>query len=368
MAQMLFNDALPKMEVSNFSLMTICACGIVMLSVYFAEEYIRKPSKTSSNLTENIIRLPDVLQPVVSVFIEKKSDDKQYRKPALEQSYVLFLVYNIIYFLAMFVTVVVMKKYPILLLCVQHIAIVIVIGFYFLQFARPTVAIPCAAVYTLVWFLSVNTSYRWMINNTIVIMCVLMTGYVQFRNFLYLQIFMWLAFVYDVYMLGGVNIASTFQFFSYTDKPLINPVEPVLDIQAVTDSCQTLLCSIFSHDKSFKIPTVFSVQFGNPIDYVYIGSGDIMIGALVANFSLTFFKKVKYMLFTVLCFGVSVALLSQVTRTPFPALLSIVPICTIAIMLSGLCSRRWLELLVDNKDHHPKSKVIIQKNVDYLDV
>lgn len=349
------------MEISNFSLMTIFSCGIVMLSVYFSEQFIRKPMKNSSS-KENIICLPDVLQPVVSAIIEKKSERKQKQA----QGYLLFFLYNILYFLAMFTTVVVMKRYPIFLLCIQHIAIIIVIGFCFLQFARPTVAIPCAAVYALLWFLSLNTSYRWIINNTIVIMCVLLTGYVQFRNFLYLQIFMWLAFVYDVYMLGGVNITNTFQFFSYTtDKPNIEKVvQPALETAA--ESCQNLLCSIFSHDKSFKIPTVFSVQFGNPMEYVYIGSGDIMIGALVANFSLTFFKKIKYLLFTVSCFGVSIALLSQVTQTPFPALLSIVPICSIGIILSGLFSRRWLELLVDKE--HSKSRVIVQNHVDYLDI
>jgi len=259
--------------------------------------------------------------------------------------YAKFIFFNSLYFVFMFMLITVLHQYAVILLIVQHCAVIGVILLNFLQFGKPSRAVPLTVLYGFLWLSSVNTDYRWMLNNTIVIMCILLTGYIRFKNFIYLQIFMWLAFVYDVYMLSSIHLGDSFQFFSVRETTL----EP-LSVQHTDNEelCKTLLCHVFNHDSTFKIPTAFSIQFGSKVDHVFIGTGDIMIGAFVANFASRFFKKPNYVAFTVFAFGSAVSLLSHVaTNAPFPALLTIVPICTLALMVLAIWSNKSMELLLD---------------------
>jgi len=341
------NSGWQDFEMSNFSIMTFCVCAIVTLSVYFTEYFIKRKARTKEH---NIIEFPEFFQTLLN---SQEDNDKLLPTSNSKDSsstpttYSRFFIFNFLYFVFMFILITFLHRYAAVLLVVQHIAVIGVIFLCFMQFGRPTRAIPLALLYAALWLTSIDTPYRWILNNTIVVMCILLTGYIRFKNFIYLQIFMWLAFVYDVYMLSGINVSNNlqhFQFFSYHEN--LAAVAPTVD--PLIQQCKNLLCHVFNHDNNFKIPTAFSIQFGEEIDHVFIGTGDIMIGAFVANFTFRFFKKTNYMAFTVISFGVSVALLSQIsTNAPFPALLTIVPICTLALMVLGLWSNKSLEMILD---------------------
>ena len=362
---------------SNFSIMTVCVCAIVTLNVYFAEYFINRRNSTDSNGKEQnlkIIDFPGFFQTILwSKSDEDSNNNSKYLKDTTTTtnnkndrwSYIKFSIMNLFYFLIMFMIITVLHQYPSFLLVIQHISVFLVITLNFLQFGKALHTIPLSIVYGSIWFMSLNTEYRWILNNTIVFMCILLTGYIRFRNFIYLQIFMWLAFFYDVYMLYGIQIDGI-QFFSIREE-LTAAASSVMTATGgggvVQQSCQTMLCHLFSHDNNFKIPTAFSVQLGAEIDHVYIGTGDIMIGSFVTNFAFRFFEKTNYMVFTVFTFGGAVGMLSYVTtNAPFPALLTIVPVCTMSLVFLALWSSRSHELIVGckNKDRsaYRKSKSI----------
>ena len=344
--ELILNSSWKNFELSNFSIMTCCVCAIVTLSVYFTEYFIKRKIRTKEH---SIIEFPEFFQTLMSsqedndtLLSTKKNNNES---SSTVTTYSRFFIFNFLYFVFMFGLITFLHRYATVLLVVQHIAVVGVIFLCFMQFGRPKRAIPLALIYATVWLTSIDTPYRWILNNTIVVMCILLTGYIRFKNFIYLQIFMWLAFVYDVYMLSGINVSDPLQFLSYHDNVAVVTSTVAAPL---AQKCSNLLCHVFNHDNNFKIPTAFSIQFGEEIDHVFIGTGDIMIGAFVANFSFRFFKKTNYMAFTVISYGVSVALLSQVsTNAPFPALLTIVPICTLALMVLGVWSNKSLEMILD---------------------
>ena len=367
---------------SNFSIMTLCVCVIVTLNVYFAEYFINRKHSNNANGSSkepkfNIIHFPEFFQ---TMFWSKSEEDdsntsnsNKYTKNTTTTtnkndrwSYLKFSLLNLFYFLIMFSIVTVLHQYPSFLLIIQHISVFLVITLNFLQFGKALHTIPLSMIYGFIWLVSLNTDYRWILNNTIVFMCILLTGYIRFKNFLYLQIFMWLAFFYDVYMLHGIQVDGL-QFFSIREEVAVVSSSVVTANGggggAAQQSCQTMLCHFFNHDNNFQIPTAFSVQLGAEVDHVYIGTGDIMIGSFVANFAFRFFEKTNYMVFTVFTFGGAVGMLSYVTtNTPFPALLTIVPICTLSVVFLALLSRRSQELIIGckNKDRsvYRKSKSI----------
>ena len=351
-----------NMELSNFSIMTLSVCGIVTLNVYFTEYFIRRKSRSKDH---KMIDFPDFFHSLFRPIDDEKGAIKKMNNGNEElnnqSNYAKFLFFNSLYFVFMFMLITLLHQYAVILLIVQHCAVIGVILLNFLQFGKPSRAVPLTILYGFLWLSSVNTNYRWMLNNTIVIMCILLTGYIRFKNFIYLQIFMWLAFVYDVYMLSGIHLGNGLQFFSVRETTTVP-----LSVQN-TDSdelCKTLLCHVFNHDNNFKIPTAFSIQFGSKVDHVFIGTGDIMFGAFVANFASRFFKKPNYVAFTVFAFGGAVGLLSHVaTNAPFPALLTIVPICTLALMVLALWSNKSMELLLDCEKSECRT---IRKNSEEL--
>ena len=324
----------------NFWIMNGCVCLMVLLSACFAEFFIRGRAKDVTKIQHSVIYVPDSVfgtERTISPSLQSNSGEENKKR-----RYILYIIYNICYFLLMMYSVVTMKKYPLIMVGIQHVAVMFIVTIFILQFTRPTLAIPLSVIFALVWLFSMDTSFRWITNNTIVLMCIMLTGYVQFKNFAYLQIFMWLAFIYDVYLLAGFKfIGGGAELFSFD-----NDFTPTPTAAVAKDSCGNLLCSLFSHYHSYELPTVFSIQIGDESSFIFIGTGDIIIGAFVANFSLFYFKARKYLFIAVFAFGTSVAALSQVTETPFPALLSIVPLCTMGLLFCAVISGRSVEMLL----------------------
>ena len=250
-----------------------------------------------------------------------------------------YFLLNFTYFALMALLVVALRHYPTYIVYIQHMA---VIGFIMIAFDgwfRPTIAYPLGLALSIVWFFSGSTAYRWILNNFIIVIFTLMVGDVQFKNFVVLQMFMWSAFVYDVCVLAGTtNVAPS--LFSVG-----------------VEQCDTLICHLFRMHDKWELPSVFTMKFGNATQ-VFLGTGDILLGALVVNFSKSFFKSTKYVVAVVLSFSFALGLLSRVDSMPFPALATIVPVCTSAIILCALISGQTRQLFSVNKDPNSKEQHI----------
>jgi len=349
-------EQLEKDASMNFWIMNMYVSSLVLLTGIYTEKFIHNRSSYGDH--KSILRVPDGLFENSSLDIDPNAD--------LHKNYCCYFLYMVIYFLVMAAGVISTSHYPQVMVLLQHVAIFSIVLLYLRQFTRPSVSTFIAIMFCSLWLYSAQSSFRWLLNNVIVTMCTLLTGYIKFKNFAYLQIFMWIAFVYDVYLLAGISIGKSVSkpLFSFTDdSSSVKVAGEAVSAVAVTASktCSTLLCNLFDHNSRHELPTVFSVQFGHKKSYVYIGTGDIIIGALVSNFSIGFFKSKKPLIITNLGFTLAIALLSQVTETPFPALLSIVPLCTIGLLLAAVSSRRTIELLLgicteNLATNEPKSK------------
>ncbi|XP_028411894.1 uncharacterized protein LOC114534626 [Dendronephthya gigantea] len=242
-----------------------------------------------------------------------------------------YLVLNFTYFAIMALLVVALRHYPIYIVFIQHMAVVAFIMIAFDGWFRPAIAYPLGVLLSIVWFFSGSTAYRWIINNAIIVIFTLMVGDVQFKNFAVLQIFMWSAFVYDVCVLAGnTNLAPS--LFSVG-----------------VENCDTLICHLFRMHDKWELPSVFTMKFGSATQ-VFLGTGDILLGALVVNFSKYFFKSTKYVIAIVLSFSFAIGLLSQIESMPFPALATIVPVCTTAIILCAVVSGQTRQLFSMSKE------------------
>lgn len=274
------------------------------------------------------------------VLKEDFSDDDKEHSQEIRMNLGHYLLLNILYFTMMACMVTALRYYPIYIIYIQHIAVVGFIMMAFDGWFPPIIAYPLGITLSIIWFLSGSTGYRWILNNIIIVVFTLMIGDIHFKNFTVLQIFMWSAFVYDVCVLAG-NVSLTPTMFSVK-----------------VDECDTLICHLFQiHDK-WELPSVFTVKFGNATQ-VFLGTGDILLGALIVNFSKAFFKSTKYVVAVVLSFSFSLSLLSQVDSLPFPALASIVPVCTVAIILCAIVSGKTKQLFSVNKEHSGKMGLII---------
>ena len=242
-----------------------------------------------------------------------------------------YLVLNFTYFAIMALLVIALRHYPMYIVFIQHMAVVAFIMIAFDGWFQPAIAYPLGVFLSVVWFFSGSTAYRWIINNVIIVIFTLMVGDVQFKNFAVLQIFMWSAFIYDVCVLAGnTNLAPS--LFSVG-----------------VENCDTLICHLFRlHDK-WELPSVFTMKFGSATQ-VFLGTGDILLGALVVNFSKYFFKSTKYVIAVVLSFSFAIGLLSQIDSMPFPALATIVPVCTTAIILCAFVSGQTRQLFSMSKE------------------
>ena len=313
----------------NFWAMNVSVTLMVFSSACYAEVFIRKQSNKY-----RVLYIPATIfgQNIPITGVINQSNLMEHHRI----SFLLWFLFCIIlYFLVILASVAFIEIYPKFIVYVQYSTIFVIICVFFLQYVKCQIAIPLSVLYTIAWMVSGNTQYRWIINNTIVVMVVIMTGYIEFQSFVYLQIFMWLAFLYDLTLLGDLHaVKDAPEIFTYNS----------IHSNVTQKLCSTLLCSLQNHNNFYELPTVFAMQLNSSETSAYIGAGDIIIGAFLANFALLFFQSKAHLTFIVGTFSVAVGFLVKVESTPFPALAIIVPICTmgflIAITFSGKYSAR----------------------------
>ena len=269
---------------------------------------------------------------------ESVEGSSTYARKEIRMTLAHYVLLNFTYFALMALLVVALRHYPTYIVYIQHMAVVGFIMIAFDGWFRPSIAYPIGIALSILWFFSGSTAYRWILNNLIIVVFTLMVGDIQFRNFAVLQIFMWSAFIYDVCVLAGsTNLAPS--LFSVG-----------------VEECDTLICHLFKMHDKWELPSVFTMKFGNATQ-VFLGTGDILLGALVVNFSKSFFKSTKYVVAVVLSFSFALGLLSQVDSMPFPALATIVPVCTSAIILCAFISGKTRQLFSINKDASSREQI-----------
>ena len=303
----------------NFWLMDAFTSCLIFVSA-LAGDRRQKLKKVDSKLDEN-----------QQLYDYDSEIDENCARKTIRMHLGHYVLLNFIYFALMALLVLALRHYPTYIVYIQHMAVVGFIMIALDGWFKPTIAYPLGIALSIAWFLSGSTAYRWILNNIIIVIFTLMVGDIQFKNFAVLQIFMWSAFIYDVCVLAGsTNLGPS--LFSVG-----------------MESCDTLICHLFRMHDEWELPSVFTMKFGDATQ-VFLGTGDILLGALVVNFSKSFFKSTKYVIAVVLSFSFAIGLLSQVESMPFPALATIVPVCTSAIILCALISGKTRQLFSMNKD------------------
>ena len=297
----------------NFWIMDVSVSALVFLSAIYGEKMRRNGQST------NALKIPGELatdnQEIASP--EFQSKGKELKLPQ-------YLFFNFSYFGAMGLAVVILQYYPSVMIVLQHIAVMSFIVIAFAQWLPLKIGYLMGILFGAVWLFSVQTEFRWIINNVIIAMFAFLASHVQFRNFAFLQIFLWTALVYDVCLLARMN-----------QSPQLLSV----------GECGNLLCQLFEMNSAWELPSVFTVRFGENETHVFLGTGDIIIGAIVANFAMSFFKSSRCLIGVVASYSTAIALLSQVENDrPYPALISIVPMCSFALVGCAVACRKTKRL------------------------
>lgn len=304
------------MSLYNFWIMDASVCALTLVSAFYGEKTRRRDTSKAGTNTKTITakELPSRTSPNTEL------KEQEFTKPSI----LWYLLLNFSYFAIMALTVLFLQFYPNVMVALQHFAVISFLILAFTQWIPGKFGYFTGMLVALIWISSVGTSYRWLINNVIIAMFALLASHVQFRNFAFLQIFLWTAFVYDVCLLAKMNTVP--QLFSVGE-------------------CGSLLCKLFEINDVWQLPAVFTVCFGDSTTHVFLGTGDIVIGAIISNFSFSFFKCSKCLLWTVSSFGLAIGLLSRIdSNRPYPALVSIVPCCSIALVLCAVCCRKTRRL------------------------
>lgn len=287
------------MVLYNFWIMDVSVSALVFLSAIYGEKMRRNGQWTNSSKSD------ETDGPENTSAIENPSKGTELKLPQ-------YLLFNFTYFAAMGLTVVILQYYPSVIIILQHVAVVSFIMIAFAQWLPLKMGYSLGILFGALWLLSVETEFRWIINNVIIAMFAFLASHVQFRNFAFLQIFLWTALVYDVCLLARMN-----------ETPQVLSV----------GECGNLLCQLFEMNSAWELPSVFTVRFGENQTHVFLGTGDIIIGAIVANFAMSFFKSPRCLLGVVASYSTAIAFLSQVdTNKPYPALISIVPMCSVSLV------------------------------------
>ena len=305
----------------NFWIMDVSVSALVFLSAIYGEKMRRNGQST------NALKIPGELtidDQEITVSPESRSRGKELRLPQ-------YLFLNFSYFASMGLAVVTLQYYPSVMIFLQHIAVMSFIVIAFAQWLPLRIGYLMGILFGAVWLLSVQTGFRWIINNLIITMFAFLASHVQFRNFAFLQIFLWTALVYDVCLLARMN-----------QSPQLLSV----------GECGNLLCQLFEMNSAWELPSVFTVRFGENDTHVFLGTGDIIIGAIVANFTMSFFKSSRCLIGVVASYSTAIALLSQVENDrPYPALISIVPMCSFALVGCAVACRKIKRLFsMNSKD------------------
>lgn len=295
----------------NFWLLDITASLLVFISAWYG-----KKTRRSQNPSE-------VTGEVPSPAGKDGGPGDQMIKSHLGATFQRLFVYTA-YFALMAVSVILLQSYTYLMIFVQHITVIFCILTAFLQWCRPHVAVCVGAVFSITWIASASTTFRWILNDGLIALFSLLVSHVHFKNFPSLQMFLWIALLYDIYLVKTIFKGYP-SMFSAGD-------------------CKTLLCNALEINNEWELPTIFTFKFGPREGHVFLGAGDIMIGCLVANFSQMFFKSPRYLSGTVLSFALAIALLNWVEDEPYPALLTIVPLCTCQLVVSAFWSHKARKL------------------------
>ena len=132
--------------------------------------------------------------------------------------------------------------------------------------------------------------------------------------------------MYDIFLLSRMNRSP--QVFSVS----------IFD-------CSSLLCKLFEMNNTWELPAVFTVRLGDSTTHVFLGTGDIIIGSIISNFAMSFFRSSKCVLTIVASYSLAIGLLSQVdSNRPYPALVSIVPCCSVALVFCAVLCRKTKSL------------------------
>lgn len=292
----------------NFWLMDITASFLVFISAWYGKIMRRK------------IKSNDISRDAVFAAKEKELDGEVIESHFCATLARLFLYTT--YFVLMAASVVLFQSHPYIMISVQHVTVVFCIMLTFSQWFKPYISLFFGGLFSMIWILSAATTFRWVINDIVIALFALLVSHVHFQNFPSLQMFLWIAVVYDVCLVKTISqgLPSLFSTGDY--------------------NCDTVLCKAFEISETWELPTIFTFKLGPREGHVYLGAGDIIIGCMVANFSQMFFRSSKYLSGTVLSYAVAIALLSRVENEPYPALVTIVPLCSFQLVVSAILSRK----------------------------
>ena len=290
----------------NFWLLDITASLLVFISAWYGK------------ITRRSIKLTEASEAYSSAGKENGSGDEMIKWQLGTTLRRLF--FYTVYFASMAASVVLFQSHPYFMIFVQHITVIFCILMAFLQWFRPHLALCLGGLFSITWIASASTTFRWVINDLVIALFSLLVSHVHFQNFPSLQMFLWLAVAYDIC--------------------LVNTLSRGLPSLFSAGGCDTLLCNAFEINNEWELPTIFTFKIGPREGHVFLGAGDIIIGCMVANFSQMFFRSSKYLSGTVLSYALAIALLSRVEEEPYPALVTIVPLCSCQLIVSAILSRK----------------------------
>lgn len=292
----------------NFWLLDLTASLLVFISAWYGK-IMRRKMKTSDNMSRD------------AVFAAKEKDLNDEMVESHFPATLGRLFLYTIYFVFMAASVVLFQSHPYIMISVQHITVIFCIMLTFVQWFKPYMAMCFGGLFSIIWIMSAATTFRWVINDIVIALFALLVSHVHFQNFPSLQMFLWIAVVYDVCLVKTIS-------------------QGLPSLFSTGDYCDTVLCKAFEISDAWELPTIFTFKLGPRDGHVYLGAGDIIIGCMVANFSQMFFRSSKYLSGTVLSYAVAIALLNQVENEPYPALVTIVPLCSFQLVVSAILSRK----------------------------
>lgn len=292
----------------NFWLLDLTASLLVFISAWYGK-IMRRKMKTSDNMSRD------------AVFVAKEKDLNDEMVESHFSATLGRLFLYTIYFVLMAASVVLFQSHPYIMISVQHITVIFCIMLTFVQWFKPYMAMCFGGLFSIIWIMSAATTFRWVINDIVIALFALLVSHVHFQNFPSLQMFLWIAVVYNVCLVKTIS-------------------QGLPSLFSTGDYCDTVLCKAFEISDAWELPTIFTFKLGPRDGHVYLGAGDIIIGCMVANFSQMFFRSSKYLSGTVLSYAVAIALLNQVENEPYPALVTIVPLCSFQLVVSAILSRK----------------------------
>lgn len=293
----------------NFWLMDLTASLLVLVSAWYGK------------ITRRRIQNTEISDDVFNAVKERKSGDETAESHCGASLLRLFLY--TLYFAMTAASVVVFQSHRYVMVFVQHVTVIFCILIAFVQWFQPRMALFLGGLFSALWFMSGATTFRWVINDIVIAFFALLVSHVHFKNFPSLQMFLWIAVVYDVCLVKTISQGLPSLFSVGQGK-----------------FCGTVLCKAFEISDAWELPTIFTFKLGPRDGHVYLGAGDIIIGCMVSNFSQMFFRSSKYLSGTVLSYALAIALLSQVEDEPYPALVTIVPLCSFQLVVSAILSRK----------------------------